>query len=468
MDKEKMTLSDLAPVIAKKAGLKVSQVRPFLSNFGKTMAEAIITDGIAKMNGLGTFKLQKVEPRKSVDVNTGEPIMIDGYTKVSFVAEAVVKARINGEEIAEKEVVKTTKKKVEDKVPAQDDPIARLGQQADEIMSIVADINGMTEKNKDAAKEEVVEKPVVEPVETPVAEEPIEEPTVAEEPVIEEPKAEEHVNEEPIPETEPTQEPEPVQPEPEPTSEPEPVSAPIPTPAPAPMPEPVPTPTVEPVTEPEPVPTPAPAPVAEPVAEPASQPKKEKKDFSWLKAALTIVVIFLLLFVIVWFVLMHQIDEWMKTYFEDKNQPKVEQVETPAEQPAPVVEVPQADTTTEQEVVAQETPEIVEAPVKEAPAVAEETAEEEKIDFDAPRTYNKFFTVTLKPGQSLAILARCYYGSKIFWPYIYEANRDRFPDPNDIPIGSKVRIPKLPKGYTDYYNKEARDYAQKLERQYTH
>ena len=76
------------------------------------------TDKQVKINGLGTFKVQAVAPRKSVDVNTGEEIIIEGYNKLVFAPEAGVK------ELVEKQ-------------PKEIDPLKKLGAQAEEIVEVV-------------------------------------------------------------------------------------------------------------------------------------------------------------------------------------------------------------------------------------------------------------------------------------------------------------------------------------------
>ncbi|PIE99440.1 MAG: hypothetical protein CR965_02310 [Paludibacter sp.] len=69
-------------------------------------------------------------------------------------------------------------------------------------------------------------------------------------------------------------------------------------------------------------------------------------------------------------------------------------------------------------------------------------------------------------GQNLAYLSRKYYGHSYFWVYIYEANRDKIANPNDIPVGSKLRIPKLNKKLIDKRNPKCLEYALKLKRKY--
>ena len=48
---------------------------------------------------------------------------------------------------------------------------------------------------------------------------------------------------------------------------------------------------------------------------------------------------------------------------------------------------------------------------------------------------------TIKAGDRLASIAQQYYGHKFFWVYIYQHNKQVITDPNNIPIGTEIRIP---------------------------
>ena len=48
-----------------------------------------------KIKGLGTFKVQAVKPRESVNVNTGERVLIEGHDKISFTPDTVMKELVN-------------------------------------------------------------------------------------------------------------------------------------------------------------------------------------------------------------------------------------------------------------------------------------------------------------------------------------------------------------------------------------
>lgn len=67
----------------------------FTAECFKLIAEALPRDKYVKVKGLGTFKLIMVEPRESVDVNTGERILINGHQKVTFTPDTVLRDIIN-------------------------------------------------------------------------------------------------------------------------------------------------------------------------------------------------------------------------------------------------------------------------------------------------------------------------------------------------------------------------------------
>ena len=170
---DKLSWSELRRALAQRANISEKDANTFLTAFNAQLLEALKTEKQVKINGLGTFKLQAVAPRKSVDVTTGNEITIEGYNKVSFVPEAGVKELV--EKVEAGEAVEAL------------DPIQKLGAQADEIVDILGDLGELPKEEK--------------------AEEPVEEATPVEEPVIAEVPAEEPKEEEPIEETAPVEEP---------------------------------------------------------------------------------------------------------------------------------------------------------------------------------------------------------------------------------------------------------------------
>ena len=72
--------------------------------------------------------------------------------------------------------------------------------------------------------------------------------------------------------------------------------------------------------------------------------------------------------------------------------------------------------------------------------VAEPPVVEENQPEETP-TSDILALVTIKAGDRLASFAKQYYGHKFFWVYIYQYNQDIISDPNNIPIGTELRIP---------------------------
>lgn len=130
----------------------------FLSALTASIQDGLKADGSVTVNGLGTFKLQEMPARESVNVSTGERITIEGYKKVVF-TQGTLRA-------------KAAKHAPEEPI----DPIKKLGEQAEEIKDILSEISAIN--GESAAVEEPQPQPIVEP--QPVIEQPAEQP--AEEP----------------------------------------------------------------------------------------------------------------------------------------------------------------------------------------------------------------------------------------------------------------------------------------------
>ena len=67
----KSTLQAIAAVIADRYELKSSDATAFVAAFFDQIREGLAQDKQVKVRGLGTFKLQPVKARESVNVNTG-------------------------------------------------------------------------------------------------------------------------------------------------------------------------------------------------------------------------------------------------------------------------------------------------------------------------------------------------------------------------------------------------------------
>ena len=363
---DKLSWSELRRALAQRANISEKDANTFLTAFNAQLLEALKTEKQVKINGLGTFKLQAVAPRKSVDVTTGNEITIEGYNKVSFVPEAGVKELV--EKVEAGEAVEAL------------DPIQKLGAQADEIVDILGDLGELPKEEK--------------------AEEPVEEVALVEEPVIAEVPAEEPKEEEPVAE----------EPKEEGQKEEE-----------------------EPVVE---------KPVAEEQKEEeeplivSEKPAKKKNYF--LRALLISLIILLILCVVGYFFLRKQVCEWFDILKE-----KVEKIELFNKCSAPSEEVESA---------AAEDELVLEVPEETAEQVVE--SEAPKAEVQKAKYEELLLTEEITEGSRLAWISRKYYGHPDYWPYLYDANRDRIDDPSNVPVGTQIRVPKLTKAQRDMTSSE--------------
>ena len=257
MADNKLSWTELRRALAARAGVSDKEANAFLNAFNDQLVAALKSDKQVKVNGLGTFKLQAVAPRKSVNVKTGEQITIEGYNKVAFVPEAGVKELVEKGEVRS-EGVKELRSEGETV-----DPLKKLGAQAEEIVDILGELG-------QEVKSEGVKEKRSKGVKTPKK--------AAKKPKVEEPKVEEPA---PVVEPEPV-----VVPEPEPIVEPEPVVVPEPEPVV--------------VAEPEPV-----------VVEEPKKAEKPKKKYHFMRDTLICVVILLMLLLVGYFFLRNQLSGWI-------------------------------------------------------------------------------------------------------------------------------------------------------------
>ena len=213
MANEKMTWSELRKAVAEMAGTSEQEATNFLNALVDAILVGLKEDQQVKVKGIGTFALKAMAARKSVNIATGEEFTIEGYNKLTFSAESLLK-----ENVEKRLEIPPTIEVVKE---LTDDPLKKLGEQAEEIVDILADLgqavnttengevkaengevkaeNGevKTENGKVEPAEEVIEKPVEETIEEPteeIVEETIEESVekVVEEgkPIAEEPTQE--------------------------------------------------------------------------------------------------------------------------------------------------------------------------------------------------------------------------------------------------------------------------------------
>ena len=185
----KITIQEIAKILVEKNHIESQAASQFVNEMFAIILDRLSQGEAVKVKGLGTFKIIDVEARESVSVRTGERVVIDGHSKVTFTPDTTMKELVNKpfshfETVMLNEGVEfEDMKEPEPPTPEQQEPVAE---------------EPVVEES--VAEEPVVEEPVVE---QPVAEEPVAEEPVAEEPVAEEPVAEEPVVEQPEPAEEP-------------------------------------------------------------------------------------------------------------------------------------------------------------------------------------------------------------------------------------------------------------------------
>lgn len=188
MANEKLTWLELRKAVAEYANISEQEAGQFLNALLDGVIEGLKADKQVKIKGLGSFSLKAVAPRKSVNIATGETFTIEGYNKLTFSAESMLK------ESVEKRLEQPRTGAVLSEL--NNDPLKKLGEQADEIVDILVEL-GQAVTKPSLEVEEVVEVPEVskeetaETIEESASVEPVEEPAekptaevVAEKPIV--------------------------------------------------------------------------------------------------------------------------------------------------------------------------------------------------------------------------------------------------------------------------------------------
>lgn len=208
MEEEKMSksnISRLAKSISSKHGLTQAEAERFISKMFEVANEGLHEDKLLKIKWLGTFKVTPVKDRESVDVNTGERIVIEGRDKISFTPDNILKEIVN-KPFAQFETVVVNDgvdfSDIDEKfslqaVPAE--PIAAempstIGEQKTAEASIGQPESKSFDESKNTDEQKVADQPTAEVYPSaeaqPMAEE---QPMVVEQPMAgEHPMAEEH------------------------------------------------------------------------------------------------------------------------------------------------------------------------------------------------------------------------------------------------------------------------------------
>lgn len=132
MANDKLTWVELRKAVAQTANISEQEAGQFLSALLDGITEGIKTDKHVKLKGIGTFSLKAVAPRKSVNIATGETFTIEGYNKLTFSAESMLK------ESVEKRLEQPKTEEI--MADINPDPLKKLGEQANEIVDILAEL----------------------------------------------------------------------------------------------------------------------------------------------------------------------------------------------------------------------------------------------------------------------------------------------------------------------------------------
>lgn len=376
----RLSIQDLALILSEQTGKSTEEALRFLQEFIAVVSEGVYNDKLVKVKGLGTFKIIRVEERASVSVNSGERFVIPSHYKFTFTPDKELKELVNK--------------------PFSLFDTVELNEEVDfSDVDVSAETSGAEDAADDSSEEilpDGIPEQAIEAPQTP-------EPEVKPEPAVEEetaPQEEAKAESESEVETETTPEPE-VEAEPEPKAEAET------------------TPKEGVKAEPKP---------AEPVSSVSGY--KEYRRKRRRSASRKLLFPIACLFVVIVLGIVYIVCLSGRTTVNKNWEPPMAEVGNPTPE-AGMNPVP-ADSTG---VTPPDSASLAaDSVVAELPVVEENQPEETpKSDILA--------LVTIKAGDRLASFAKQYYGHKFFWVYIYQYNQDIISDPNNIPIGTELRIP---------------------------
>ena len=438
-----LTIKDLAEILVQKHQLDSRSAEAFINAVIETIHEGLKNDRVVKVKGFGTFKLTAVRERESINVNTGERVVISGHDKVSFTPDAVLRDLVNKPFAQFDTVVLADGVDFEDMPEVETEDADIAAEEAAEI-PVQEEAKAVSEQ-VEQVEQEPEPAPEPEPVVVPVAEP---EPEVEVEPVAEdepeadpepEPAVEEPVAEDPQPE-EPVEPEAPATPEVEEEEQEMPESPEVPE-----IPE-----TPE-VTE---------TPTKEPEPEPEQEEEQEDYISQFYEDEESDSKRMFLIYAIIVNVVVAALFFVFGYYARSSNLLGIEKepvVETPA---APAVEQPD---TTKQKAVEPAAPaetteepaveKTEEKPVEESKPVAEPKKEEKpeakveqtsKYDNDprvrtgAYRIVGVANTVTVKSGQTIKSISKAYLGPGMEC-YVEAFNGGI----TELKEGQTIKIPKL-------------------------
>lgn len=400
---EKLNIQDLIDLLAEKYGMGKENADNFVKEFFLLIEESLDKDKYVKIKGLGTFKLIDVDSRESVNVNTGERFEIQGHTKVSFTPEPTLKDIIN-RPFSHFETVALNDNTVLDDTPLdnendddeQDTPQEIINESSNEII---------VEETKATEEAPIVQQEQSQPETIIASGASAEETVVIEKPEVVIKEEEEKAVEEVVDKVEEI-----------------------------------------------------------PAQELPEVMKEEARDASTMKYFIGIVVFVVVLCggAVAFMYYPDLLDQYIP-------QPPVEKTEVAKVEKdvvidslatKEIVEPVKADTVTEslavvskpketpKESVAQTAPKVT-ASVKEQTTPAKVQKKPAAVPFNPDSVGYTIVgtetTYTIREGETLTKVALRFYGTKALWPYIVKHNPSVIKNPDNVPFGTIIKIPKLAK-----------------------
>ena len=177
----KLTLNNIAKVLVEKNGLEPKEAMMFTTAMFDLIHDRLNEEGIVKVKGLGTFKMIRVEARESINVRTGERVLIDSHAKITFTPDAVMKELVNKPFSQFETVVLNDDVEFTDMKSEETTDETNNSEQSESLVDVVSE-GGTPEPAPEPAPEPVAE-PTPEPAPV-VAPEPVAEPTPEPAPVV--------------------------------------------------------------------------------------------------------------------------------------------------------------------------------------------------------------------------------------------------------------------------------------------
>ena len=195
----KISIQDLSSVLVEKRGLSKKDASNFISEMFDIVQQELEKEKIVKIKGLGTFKIIDVDDRESVNVNTGERVLIEGHGKITFTPDSLMKELVNKPFSQFETVVLNDGVEFEDPKEEVVEPQDTNGDPSSMALvdfglgNVKADLSSFPVIGDDVKKEEIGDTPSEE---APAEETPADD-KIAEEPAKQEPVVEESATEEP-------------------------------------------------------------------------------------------------------------------------------------------------------------------------------------------------------------------------------------------------------------------------------